>query len=117
GLRDLVGAHVREGTEGFRAGLVELLGQDRVEFRVPGIEAVDGEADGADQVRAVDAALHGVEVGGRGGGVGGRDVEVRGVRGGGFHRRGRGAAALGVDVERDLAVAAGQVAGGAGAVE
>src|SRR5699024_766838 len=32
-------------------------------------------------------------------------------------RRGRGAAALGVAVERDLAVAAGQVAGGAGAVE
>lgn len=61
--------------------------------------------------------LHRVEVGLRGGGVGGGDLQIGGVVRGLLDGRGRCAAALRMAVERDLAVAAGEVACGAGAVE
>ena len=117
GRGDLVGAHRGQILEGRLAPLGHVRIHDGGELRVPGGQTVDGEADRADQVGTVDVALHRVEVGRRGRGVGCGDLQIGGVVRGLLDGRGRCAAALRMTVEGDFAVAAGEVACGAGAVE
>ena len=102
-VHDLVGAHLGGRRQGLLAFLVEVLLQERTQLRVAGQHAVDGEADRAHQVGAIDVLLHGVQVCRWRGGVGTRDVEVLAVVRSFLDGRGGRTATLGVAIEGDLA--------------